>query len=65
MGPTPIVCVTGFDGQVKVQHLAPGDYQVRLEHKASGRKGRGEFTLKAQPEGHAAELILVRCLKGK
>ncbi|HIG88173.1 MAG TPA: carboxypeptidase regulatory-like domain-containing protein [Planctomycetes bacterium] len=65
MGPTPIVCVTGFDGQVEVQHLAPGDYQVRLEHKASGRKGRGEFTLKAQPEGHAAELILVRCLKGK
>lgn len=65
MGPTPIDCVTGFDGQVKIQHLAPGVYQVRLDHQASGRKGRGEFTLKTQPEGQAPELILVRCLKGK
>lgn len=64
-GATPIQCVTGFDGQVEVQHLAPGDYQVRLEHTASGRKGRMEFTVKALPEGKEPELILIRCLKGK
>jgi hypothetical protein len=62
-GPTPISTLTGFDGQVEIQHLGAGDYQVRLEHRASGRKGRMEFTLQVQPEGKTQELILVRCLK--
>lgn len=63
-GPTPIQCTTGFDGQVEVGHLSPGNYQVRLEHKASGRKGRMEFTVEAQADGEAPKMVLIRCLKG-
>ena len=62
-GPTPIEALTGFDGQLRLHHLAVGTYQVRVQE--AGTHPRRPRRLPGEPPGAGAgaPLLLVRCLE--
>ena len=62
-GPTPIEAVTGFDGQLRLHHLAVGTYQVRVQEAGTTRAGRVDFQVSPLEPGQEPPLLLVRCLE--
>lgn len=59
-GPSPIEEQTGFDGQLRLEHLPEGTYQIRAEDPTTGQSGRLDLVVRPLEFGEQPLLNLLR-----